>query len=441
MKKKVLPALIASLIASPVFATELPLQLNGFLTVGAAKSDNDAVSYSTSINDKVSFENDTRAGFQITFDASNDLSFVAQFIAEAESLGGEESWDNRADWVYGQFQLTDDVLVRGGRLRMPIFLMSDYLEVGYGLPWIRPPAEVYSQIPWEAYEGVDLLWFSQLGNLDILFQPLVGTVKQDIPIAGLPAKFRVDDAYGMNFSIASEHLTLRAGYVQGDITLEARAFGALNTVIGYEELYWLGEGTPQNSENRIALGLLANGATPSDLVDSSGTTPRPSALLKAALPYQASIEGTGKFLGLGAQYDDGHWLVLGEWTQRKVSNSPQIADTTGWYTTLGYRFGNLMPHITYAKLTTDEKDAPTLIANDQKSITAGIRYELDDAVSLKFEWQRTEASNDSIGRFYDSGYSYQVVTDVQSGNNPADTDNRAVNAKADLISIALDVVF
>jgi hypothetical protein len=43
--------------------------------------------------------------------------------------------------------LTRDVSVRVGRIQLPVFMSSDYRQVGYSNTWVRPPIEVYGQIP------------------------------------------------------------------------------------------------------------------------------------------------------------------------------------------------------------------------------------------------------------------------------------------------------
>ena len=41
-------------------------------------------------------------------------------------------------------------------MRLPLFMESETLEIGYGQPWARPPEAVYDPVPVRSYLGGDL---------------------------------------------------------------------------------------------------------------------------------------------------------------------------------------------------------------------------------------------------------------------------------------------
>ena len=45
--------------------------------------------------------------------------------------------------------------MRVGRVGLPVFMISDYRNVGYANTMLRPPAEMYSQVPINSIDGVD----------------------------------------------------------------------------------------------------------------------------------------------------------------------------------------------------------------------------------------------------------------------------------------------
>jgi hypothetical protein len=87
----------------------------------------------------------------------------------------------------------------------------------------------------------------------------------------------------------------------------------------------------------------------------------------------AADKKMGEFTGVGIIIDPGTWLIQGEYTKRKTESF--VADSTGWYLTAGYRFGKIMPFVSFSDLKVDSPtDAPTLInaAGQQALAGAGL---------------------------------------------------------------------
>jgi hypothetical protein len=47
---------------------------------------------------------------------------------------------------------------------------SDFREVGYANTWVRPPIEVYGQEPLDSVDGMDVLYRTVLGPVDLAAQ-------------------------------------------------------------------------------------------------------------------------------------------------------------------------------------------------------------------------------------------------------------------------------
>ena len=77
-----------------------------------------------------------------------------QVTAKAE----QDQWKANLEWAYLAFHATDNLTFRAGRLRTPVFMYSETLDVGITYPWLRLPDEVYSQVQVSNYEGADALW-------------------------------------------------------------------------------------------------------------------------------------------------------------------------------------------------------------------------------------------------------------------------------------------
>ncbi|MBD1390985.1 porin [Neiella sp. HB171785] len=151
--------------------------INGFASVGFGIATEDleyTVSYDTDgyggfEDDKIDFAPDSMVALQMSFDINDQAQAVVQLVGR-----GVDSWDPEVEWAYISYTFDNDVMVRGGRLRLPIFMLSDYLEVGYAYPFARPSVEVYNYVPSSTYEGFDLRTSFDIGSATLTLQPFVG---------------------------------------------------------------------------------------------------------------------------------------------------------------------------------------------------------------------------------------------------------------------------
>jgi len=352
-----------------VFAAGLPaaenISFNGFLTVGATKSNSTTASQNGNITDDVGFNEDSRVGIQISADINSRMSVTAQLLGSAEQ---SQNFDAKFDWGFVSYALTDDLTVRGGKIKFPTFLVSEYIEVGYAYPWIRPPAEVYSSNPITAITGVDLLFRARLGFFDLLVQPYAGTSSGDdalvpqevLPALALPpgtvsyADFDAENMLGINLALSTDTLTLRGGYLQTEVSAKS---------LGVTE--------------------------PDDV----------------------------SFASVGASIDWNNVIAYTEYFERDIDGQANafFPNQKGWYATLGYRLRRFLPHITYAQLRDDNSSSDAGTGLEQNSLTLGLRYELGTGAAIKLEAQRVEPENGSRGLFLapeDDVNIYSIAVDV-----------------------------
>lgn len=367
MRKRVYAAAAATLLLSHAGSLLAigNIDLNGFATVGATLSDSSIDSQNGNITDDVGFDQDTRVGLQVSADINDKISLTAQILGDARA---DSNFDATFDWAFISYTFSDNVSVRGGKIKFPTFLISDYFEVGYAYPWIRPPAEVYGGNPINAITGVDVLFRAGLGPVDLLVQPYFGTAKNEdalVPQEALPffglspgsvkyAEFDADNMAGINVALSNELFTLRGGYLQTDVS--AADFGITNS---------------------------------EDVTFSS----------------------------VGATLDWHNVIVYSEAFKRDIDGLANgfFPNQKGWYGTLGYRVNRFLPHITYAQLRDDSSSSDIGQGLEQDSLTLGVRYELGAGADLKVEAQRVEPENGSRGLFMqptDDVNVYSVAVDV-----------------------------
>ncbi|MCK9532110.1 MAG: hypothetical protein M0R77_16355 [Gammaproteobacteria bacterium] len=147
------------------------VSINGFLTTSLVGIDESDVTYLNAFTDQPRFDNtDSRLGLQFTGAINDRMSATAQLLARGR--GSNNTIET--DWAFVSMDVAAQAQVRAGKLKFPTFLISDYYEVGYAYPWMRPPQEVYSLNPISTLVGVDALYTPSLGGTSLLIQPFVG---------------------------------------------------------------------------------------------------------------------------------------------------------------------------------------------------------------------------------------------------------------------------
>ncbi len=369
MKNRLMNALAMCLClgAGEVYAVQ-GITLNGFMTAGAVYSDTNVttlggssaggvVSQDGNITNSVGFSNDSRIGIQISAKVNPKIDVTGQLLAR----GREDNYSMKADWAFVTYHVSDPLALRGGKVKLTTFLISDYIEVGYAYPWIRPPQEVYSSNPISTINGVDMLLRMNVGDFTFLFQPYYGTsqgaqalVPQEV-VPGVPtllggpvpsvaprsfgdvvyADFTADRMAGINLSVGTDVFTVRAGYLQ--TLVSAPAFGVR--------------------------------------------------------------EDDVTFSSAGGTLDWHNVVLYGEYFQREIKGFANRAfpNQKGFYTTAGYRIGQFLPNVTYAKLDKNAQTGDLGIPVMQTSVTVGLRYELGAGAALKLEAQQIKPEESAPG--------------------------------------------
>ena len=359
-------------------------KINGFLSAGATKADPAVSDQNLTFKDDISFDTDSIVGLQTSFQLSADADVTVQMIARAA-----DNWELEAEWAFLRYHLTEDLSFRAGRLRLPLYLFSESLDVGFSYPWVRPPSEIYA-LPISNYEGIDLLYTKASGDWVHQFQVFTGEDSDD--------NFQTSNFFGGNITSSSGPWTYRASAFRFDI--EFSKFG--------------GRELPP----------------PLDTVEDGGT-----------------------YYTLAGMYDDGNWLAITELSVFDTNQTIVFRNTDSGYITLGKYMGRLLPYATYAKsYTTSEPTPYTLfeipldppvnipfppfiidsipVSSEALEFTGtsyslGMRFNLTENTSAKFEWNHyTELDN--TGGIWNS---------LRFNNEAKGVDD------IDIYSVVLDVVF
>jgi len=114
---------------------------------------------STGVNKDGSFQG-TKIGLTITSQVTDDFSVAMLLMSAAD----HDKYSTHADWAFASFSLSDEFTLRAGKIKFPVGLVNEYIDVGVTYPWINAPTLLYSeesvgpQATREAYTGSSLLW-------------------------------------------------------------------------------------------------------------------------------------------------------------------------------------------------------------------------------------------------------------------------------------------
>lgn len=400
--------------SSAATATAAPLDkplisISGFGTVGAVHSSEKNADYSSSIykpkgaghTRNWNFDVDSRLGVQMDVIVTPQLSAVLQVIAEQRY---DNSYKPTVEWANLKYQFTPDFSARIGRIALPTFMVADYRKVGYAIPWVRPPGDLYGLSQLTSSDGIDMSYRLRSGELTNTVQGYYG--RRDIRTTfnrGSVSEAR--NMFGVTNTTDYGAASFRLGYYQGQLSMAAispffdafRLFGPRGVEIA--ERY--------------------------DLMDK---------------PYRVAA--------VGASYDPGNWFAMGEYAVQKSQS--WLGDRTGWYVSGGYRFNQFTPYVIYSQVKPDSPSSdPGLstqglppgaafaatrlnaglnaflraLTNDQKTIAVGGRWDLAKNAALKVQYDHINIAPGSLGS----------LLNHQPGFVPG--------GKVHVVSVAVDFVF
>ncbi len=354
MKKTILASLLAAAAFGANAASIDGLTMSGFGSVGVGKSDND-VGYARYTSDKVDWEQETLAGLQFDFQINDKAKFVTQIVANSRY-----DYEPKFEMAYASYEF-DYFTARAGKLRLPLFFYSDFTDLGYAYPMVRPSQETYENLVLKGYTGADLLIPIEFENSSLLLQPVVGiaTVDEDDSRIG---EVKLDKMFGLSANWNYEDLTLRASYFIAEANPECEVSDT--TDVSVENL--------GPCEYATVLGLHGQ---------------------------------DGQFISLGMQYDNGDLLVNVEGTDVQLDG--KYNDTRSVSGLFGYRIGEFTPYLAASWVeTTDNQERPepslALAATDlevykkalglnrlmnyeRMSYSVGTRWDFYTNMALKFD--------------------------------------------------------
>ena len=376
MKKLSVAVAICAALASSYTSAEV--RINGFASIVGGKSlDSDQTLYG--YDDYISFKNESKFALQLSADLQEKLTATAQIIAR-----GEDDFDATFEWAYVTYEYSDELQLSAGKMRVPFYKYSDFLDVGYAYRWVRPPRSVYG-IPFSTYEGLSVVYNSQLGDWDSTLQGFYGAFDGDIDVFGDSLPAELNNLGGVNWSVSYDWFSARAAYIVADTSI--------------------------SSDDSDLIQLI-------DVLNTSGLTDTANDLV--------TDEDETTFFGIGFSVDYDNFLFDAEYTQFEVEGSI-LAEQSQYYVSGGYRFDDVTVHVTYEN-NDDKHDSSRF--NTLESIPL-----LNTTVNYALESMRAQSNVYTIGARYDFHPSAAFKIDFSR------FDDDVTDIDTDVVAVGVDLVF
>lgn len=360
-------------VTSGAIASDSPpgFALSGFGTLGFTRSDKDNYRFHSSSTQSSTMPGqsfdpsiDSVLGLQGTAQIHDRVDFTLQAVSRQTA---PYDYTPHVTWAFLHYRATPTLSIRAGRTTTPFFMFSDSLNVNYATPWLRPPAEVYSLNPFSDLDGLDMLYHTPVGSMDLEIQGLAG----QSAVGTRSASGRLRNTRGIRVGLSGNGLTLQAGYTHTDL-----------------QLNWA-----DGAYRALRASLATTGETD-------------------AIGELSGQDGKAEFYSAGFQWEKNNWIVIGEYAKRSVSR--YISTAHAWYLTVGHRLDAFTPYLTYANQTQDQPafradvsaahTSLVSIYNDsrntaQQSLAMGVRWDVARNIALKGQIERVTPAPHSRGLF------------------------------------------
>jgi len=407
-------------------ATDLSdiFQLHAYGTLGVAHSSQDQADFVSSSSQQPqgagythSWAPDVDSKMAVQLDAklTERLSAVVQLISENDD---NSSWTGKVnpryrpslEWANLKYSITDEWTVRAGRMVLPINMLSEYRNVGYSLPFVRPPTEIYGPVPFTNIDGGELSYAKRVGNITNTVVTAVGDTSTRSGVGAIQSNL-----YFIADTIESGALTVRATFLHNQFKA-AEGFGTLFT--GFADVV---------------------GTIPGE--DAAASTAR---YLNSR--YNFEHWGNIEHYDLGATYDPGKWFVTTE--LHRYTSGGVVGSANAGFVTAGYRTHGLTPYATYARLKSLHLAAPEIplqglplplagygaVLNgvvagvnagnqSQRTLSTGLRWDFMKNLDLKVQYDYVRLDAGSTGLFVNEQPGFRL------------------GSTASVLSLAVDFVF
>ncbi|WP_028025540.1 hypothetical protein [Enterovibrio calviensis] len=363
------------------------IQVSGFGNVSLIKAGTEDFGYKYDLTKDAQYggwaaDTGSAFGLQLNAKVSQKVDFVVQGVFQDRI---ENDLDKTIAWAFLRYRATPNFTARVGRIATPLYMLSEYRDVGFAYLWTKPITDFYANIPIASIDGADLAYIYQIGG---------GLLETRV--------------FG-----GKSNVTIETTSEPYDVTLSP----VLGAKLSYSIDDWLFSGAAATT--KVEEGNPSEGLTSTLQQD-----PTVSLLWPAIANIDEDfgfIDSRFQYYSLGAFYETGDWTLQAELSYTDAE-WPFFPDLAAGYVSAGKSFNNVtaFSFLSRAKSVGDfyELDAPSLQALqipaiaglynftkasldarviDQESLGLGVRIDLNSQIALKGQVERTWLNDDNFG--------------------------------------------
>ena len=382
------------------------VHFSGFARVVGGALDAEDASY-LGYENSISFRQHSLFALQTDVDLTETFSFTTQLMAHAS-----EDKETGLEWAYLTWRPSNRWNFKAGRLRTPFYFYSDTLDLGFAYPWIIPPQQVYTPYLFPNFTGLGGAYQFNIRDWDIEAEAYWGRIDNFVVKDEYAADTEVSNPRGLILDAWRGNLRLRASYHLSDTELKLPQAGFLGRV----------------SDNLVA-----------EL--------REQGFNRSADSLRAKSSTT--FTQLAISYDALDYFLKAEYTRLRRTNASAVPEFDSYYLSGGYTFYPfnlpITAHATFARIRTKGRDRPvedeiecspgglfggspgglplpapspncfyralyleafdyirsanSPLDDDLRSLSVGLRWDVNPSVALKAEWVHLRGAREQRGFF------------------------------------------
>ena len=388
---------------------------SGFASLGLVSSSNENLGFRRDVtfaegsdNGEIEWRNDSLVGAQWNGRWTHQWDTTVQVVAKDRF---ENNLENSIEWAFVRYRPVDGLDVRVGRVGTDIFMISEYRQVGYALPWVRPQHDTYGLLSLYHFDGADITKRFNFDESSFSIKLFYGNSDEKYP-TNMGDDIRLDfDLGGITLNYDVGNWKWRGSYI--DVTVNNDMVPVLGDGIASFAPLWPG-----------------------------------------AAELATNFNSAGKHFTygeLGVNYDNNDWWAQAE-VVRLDSDSQLIPSGDFGYASVGKRFGSISLYALGGYTLPEDGlaviQAPQIPNNieqtmmmqglafaaqtafnsariDQRSLGVGARWDFTAKMALKFQVEefRIEPTGSNLWLIVDN---QEPIVDQQSST---------------VISLALDVLF
>ena len=373
--------------------------LSGFGTLGGTISDKE-YDYLRFINNDGTLKSNTLVGTQADITLNNQWKATIQGKF-SPAINSEQDWDATLPWAFVSYRPSNDWLIRIGKMRIPLYLHSQNMNVGVTYDMTRLPYEVYSLSSVDDGIGISVIKSFSFESGELFID-----------------MFYTESDYPYRFYMRDD-LTALGGFPKGVnfFDMEVKTAGI---VLQYETYEGDRFRAGVNKSKLNFTGATGGGGTfslqasPTDPLNPLSAYPFPFYQPNGDLDKNEVIVFT-----MGADYGFGdNYRITSEYAFRNLIGADTGPKAHSAYIALSKSIGKWTPYVSISALKTssnvmdlynnlnndpinsvipiNRQYADYTVASEQTSVALGFSYAFSPTQKLKAEWTRSrigEASN------------------------------------------------